>query len=918
MKNIYRMLLSILVVCLLLNCQFCTYATNSTYTTEIYAPLRSNGVAYPDSPDVSMLTDEDGYAWVLNRYRGSASIFQYDLTDIPANATVVKAEWKMLTSTPNEWKAGFTSFEYEDSFEQSATYNDFISFGYEHPNSDFSNCYLTKQIKEEDYVLAEYSEYKGELIGTVYGDASQLSFDMTNEVNAFLANGKKKFNFGVAQTTILWTSHIRIPIAWNPAPQLILTIEFDSSKSVDSFTTTRYNDWLLNLHLTSPVQIAEGIKGGEAGQAGQALAISPSNPQIMVCGNDMAGVYSSSDGGKSWKNTSEGLMTIGVSDLFFDPNDSNIVLALGTTTQPRRSQYPGIYRSTDAGKTWNLIKQLPIVQRPGRYFQAGKSVNGIYPIYAGTNSAGILSGIYVSYDHGTTWQPRGLDTQVISDVYADNNFLAVSTSTSGLFMSYDSGVNWKRILKASGLPQVGILSFIKDPADSEHMFAIDETTLYETTDGGISWTSINSAKAIGVQKLKTLDMMEDPNQAGKYILYAGTSFPGPSVRYSEDNGRTFLKTTVHSELSFMSDVIGYGAEPIEIDSKTKTIFAFFDGDLHKSTDGGRNFYPSMSGYSGMRTCDYVFDANDPDYLGVAQTDRGFMQTIDAYTASEYRPFDYSVATALGRYGGARTVWAAERQPSNTNHIIVCMGGISADSTHILKRSTDNGKTWNIIEESEKFNTSSVNRIFFHPQNDTVIYAGYLKSVDGGETWTELERMVSSMSPTNGNIVYNIGTDSVYVSEDAGATWDKVADGIITSRRGTVDYTDPYILYIGTFSNGLYKIDAKAKTKTAINTGLVESEGVLNIKDISQDSTNPMHFVCGGANNYTYAKNAGFFESFDGGQTWSVVEGLPGSRDVWTVEFHPNPDVSKVYVGTSAGTFVYEWTKNPANSKYINN
>ena len=263
------------------------------------------------------------------------------------------------------------------------------------------------------------------------------------------------------------------------------------------------------------------------------------------------------------------------------------------------------------------------------------------------------------------------------------------------------------------------------------------------------------------------------------------------------------------------------------------------------------------------------------------------------------------------------MWSAERQPFDTNHIIINMGGISEDSINILKQTSDNGKTWEIIEESEKYNKTSVNRIFFNPQNDDVIYAGYLKSTDGGKTWIDLERMVSAMSPTNGNIVYEIGINSVYMSENAGETWTKITDGITTSRRGIVDYTDPYVLYVGTFSDGLYRINAKDKSKVALNNGLVKSEGVLNIKDISQDPGNPEHFVCGGANNWTYAKNTGFFESFDSGKTWKSVEGLPGSRDVWAVEFHPDSDIPKVYIGTSAGTFVYEWKNNPANSSYIN-
>lgn len=918
MKAIKTILLILIAISIVLCSQISALAEESTYTMEVELSLSSSGVVYPNSPSSSMLTDDDDYAWLITKRLGSASIFQYDLSSIPSSVNVTKAEWKILVGEPISWSATFTSFKCEQEFMQSINYTEATNLGYDHPKFLQSNCFLTRSISESDYVSVPTSEYKGETLGTIYSTGNQLTFDLTSEVNKFRDAGKTKFNFGVANGSIT-SSRLRIPTALSPLPMLVITFTLDDSVNVDNMTTTRYNDWITNLHPTSPIQIALGINGGEAGQAGQALAISPSNPEIMACGNDQAGVYTSEDGGVTWKNTSDGFMSIGVSDLMFYPEDSNILIAMGTNNSPRTGKNTGIYRSEDGGNNWNLVKQLPVAQRAGRYLQYGDKIDGIYPLYAATNSSGILSGIYVSYDMGLTWKPTGLDTQVIWDLYTDGDFIAASTAKNGLFISTDGGKHWKRTSLTSGLPREGVRSFIKDPLDDMHMFVTDAERLFETTDGGENWSVINTANEIGVESLKTLDIIEDPEQDGRYIICMGTSIPGPSVRYSLDNGRSFTKALVYSEMAFMTDVKGYIAEPIEIDYNTKTIFAFFDGDLHKSTDGGRSFYPSMSGYSGMRSRDYVFDANDPYYLGIAQTDRGFMQTVDGYETSEYRPFDYNIVLAAGRFNGARTVWTAEKDPDDFNHIIICMGGINGESTDALKRSTDNGKTWSVIEESTAYQKwSGINRIYFHPQNSDIIYAGYLKSVDGGETWTDLGRMVSAVSPQNGDIVYSIssgGNSVVSLSEDGGATWTEIASGFTSSLRAIVDTTNPYILYTGTFMDGIIKIDAEKKNKSFINNGMVRSEGVLNIKDISQDPSNPLHLVAGGANNYTYAKSGGLFESFDGGENWKVVEGLPGSRDIWTVEFHPT--LPKVYIGTSAGTFVYEWKNNPENLNYIN-
>ena len=229
---------------------------------------------------------------------------------------------------------------------------------------------------------------------------------------------------------------------------------------------------------------------------------------------------------------------------------------------------------------------------------------------------------------------------------------------------------------------------------------------------------------------------------------------------------------------------------------------------------------------------------------------------------------------------------------------------------MLKQSRDNGKTWKDISEAQGHieEIGNINRIYFHPENPDTIYAGILKSTDGGETWFALDKTVSAMAPSNGEVVYSVEDSVIYKSVDGGNEWTIFASGIKSLQRCTVDINNPHKIYVGTFSAGLYIIDSEnGTTHITEQNGLINSEGILNIKEIAQDPKNSEHLVCGGANNYTFAKSAGLFESFDGGKTWVHVEGLPGSGDVWTLEFHPT--LSKVYIGTSAGTFVYEWEKN---------
>jgi len=80
---------------------------------------------------------------------------------------------------------------------------------------------------------------------------------------------------------------------------------------------------------------------------------------------------------------------------------------------------------------------------------------------------------------------------------------------------------------------------------------------------------------------------------------------------------------------------------------------------------------------------------------------------------------------------------------------------------------------------------------------------------------------------------------------------------------------------------------------------------LGIYDIAQDPKDGRNLVAGGVDNKGLAPTAGLFESFDGGGTWRVVPGMPGIRDIWRVKFHPT--LQQVYVATSSGTFVYDYS-----------
>jgi photosystem II stability/assembly factor-like uncharacterized protein len=119
-----------------------------------------------------------------------------------------------------------------------------------------------------------------------------------------------------------------------------------------------------------------------------ALNIDPVTPSTLYAGIDEKGLYKSKDNGDYWFPINNGLpISYSVRDIAIDPSAPNIVYA----TTPY-GKYPGIYRSMDGGKLWQLISKIEFVEEI--------IIDPSHPsiLYAATNR-----GVYKSVDKGVEW-----------------------------------------------------------------------------------------------------------------------------------------------------------------------------------------------------------------------------------------------------------------------------------------------------------------------------------------------------------------------------------------------------------------------------------------------------------------------------------------------------------------------------------
>ncbi|HEY4933553.1 MAG TPA: hypothetical protein VII23_18465 [Terriglobales bacterium] len=246
-----------------------------------------------------------------------------------------------------------------------------------------------------------------------------------------------------------------------------------------------------------------------------ALAVAPSNPQVIYAGtgesdirSDLSsgdGVYKSSDGGKTW--THVGLRdSRQISRIVVDSKNADIVYvgALGHAYGPNPER--GVYKSTDGGKTWtHVLDKGPEIGVSDLAIAAGKPDT----LFAGTWQA-----------HRPPWSTYG----------------PLEGPGGGLFRTTDAGANWTQ-LKGNGLSdgewgRVGVAV----SANGQRVYVLidagKKSGLYRSDDGGNTWVLANADSRLTSRGWYFNQPTIDPNNPD--VVYV----PNVALYRSEDGGKT--------------------------------------------------------------------------------------------------------------------------------------------------------------------------------------------------------------------------------------------------------------------------------------------------------------------------------------------------------------------------------------------
>jgi photosystem II stability/assembly factor-like uncharacterized protein len=252
-----------------------------------------------------------------------------------------------------------------------------------------------------------------------------------------------------------------------------------------------------------------------------AVAGDPVDPMVCYFGACAGGIWKTIDGGIYWRCVSDGFLgSAAIGAIAVSRSDHNVIYAGTGETEIRLdvSYGDGIYKSTDAGRTWSNTG-LRETKHIGRICIHPTNPDIVYVAALGDIFGPHEErGVFRTHDGGKTWDKvlyRSADAGAVEISMDPNNprilfaafwetrrnFWNLSSGGpgSGLFRSTDGGDTWQDISRAPGLPdgKLGKLGVSVSPARSGRVWALietvgDKTGLYRSEDYGARWVQVSS------------------------------------------------------------------------------------------------------------------------------------------------------------------------------------------------------------------------------------------------------------------------------------------------------------------------------------------------------------------------------------------------------------------------------------------
>ena len=614
-------------------------------------------------------------------------------------------------------------------------------------------------------------------------------------------------------------------------------------------------------------------------RGGRAVAVvgDPTKRDVFYFGAVNGGVWKTTNRGASWTNVTDGVSTISsVGAIAIAPSDPNVIYVGGGEADLREdwTYGDGMYRSTDAGKTWRALG-LEDARHIARIVVDPRDPERVFVAAMGHASGpNPTRGVYRSSDGGKTWQRVlfGDDSTGAIDLSMDPSnprilyaalwhmqrtpwgFTAGAKRT-GLWKSTDGGDSWTDLTRNPGMPKnpLGRIGISVSPANPDRIYATIECPpedstggIFRSDDGGATWERTSGDQRWMVRPWYYSVVTADPADANTmYVMNLSTW-------KSTDGGHTFTRIRLPH-----GDTHALWIDPHD----PKRMISGNDGGATISVDGG-TIWSSIMNQPTAQFYHVTTDDQWPYRIYGAQQDN---TTVSIRSRS-----DDGVITTDDWYsvGGGESGYIAPK-PGNPN--VVVAGTYTGTMTRydVRTKQTKDVSVW--LNNYDGWAARDVpNRfawtypIAYSRHDPNVLYTTanrVFRSTNDGDSWEAISGDLTlhdprTLGPAGGPITYDMtgtewygsifafaespitpdvlwaGSDDglVHVSRDRGKTWANVTPPFGTKypKVSIIDasHFDPGTAYIAVnryqqddLEPYFYKTSDFGKTWKAIDAGI---------------------------------------------------------------------------------------------------
>jgi len=610
------------------------------------------------------------------------------------------------------------------------------------------------------------------------------------------------------------------------------------------------------------------------GRIGAVVGI-PSQPNVFYMSADNGGVWKTTDAGATWTPSFTGDENNSIGSIAIAPSDPNVIYAgSGEATQrPDLSTGDGLYRSGDAGKTWQHL--------------------------------GLRDGQQIPAIAVDPHDANRLFVAVLGHPYGPN-------PERGIFRSTDGGKTFQKVLYKG--PDVGAAQVVLDPADPDTVYAVlwasrvspwrwqihqgvEGSGVFKSTDGGATWKQVGKGLPTVAQGLGRIWLGIAPSAPSRVYASVGASSAQRGLYLSNDAGLNFRPVN-HDPRNAGGWITVAPDNPDEIYVSSTA--------WYHSIDAGKS-YTTLRGAPGGNDYHHTWiNPANPSIMAIG-VDQGATITVNggktwstwynqplaqSYHVATDNQFPYRVYSSqqdtgslaiTSRSNDGQITFRDWHPVGGEEYAYIAPDPLNPDITYssrVVRYDWRTGESQQVGPQvalfTGKYRFNRTAPLLFSPADPHVLYLGsnvLFKTTDGGHSWQTISPDLSRPNPgipanlkpfaahenplDHRGVIYSIGPSF----KDANTIWAGTDDGLIwLTRDGGKHWQD---------------VTPKGMTSWSKVTQLVASHyddetAYASVSRFRLDDLKP----------YIY-------RTHDGGKTWQlIVDGLPDNASANVVREDP--------------------------------